>query len=150
GLPRVTSLGADAPGSMDELIARFARAVQDSSVAALEALTLDQAGFAHLYFPSSMYVRPPYAQPPAVNWLLLEQNSLKGRHRLLRDHGGRAFTVHGHECAGDPATEGRNRIHEACTLQVSRADGPIEAVRLFGSVIERDGRFKLMSLANRL
>src|SRR5690606_39470228 len=141
GLPRVTSLGADAPGSMDELIARFARAVQDSSVAALDALTLDQAGFAHLYFPSSIYVRPPYAQPPAVNWLLLEQNSLKGRHRLLRAFGGSAFIVSDWRCNGDVRIEGRNRIRDGCVVRVQRQREYVE-LRLFGAIIDRDGRLR--------
>lgn len=149
-LPRATSLGDDAPRSRDELIARFAAAVADSSTEGLQAITLNAAEFAYLYFPTSLYARPPYAQPPAVNWLLLEQNSLKGRARLLRHYGGKRLVVEGHECAVEPDIQGRNRIHEQCTLNIRQSDGGLHAVRLFGSIIERDDRFKLMSLANRL
>jgi hypothetical protein len=149
-LPAVTSLGADAPTSRDELIARFAAAVEDSSTEALSAITVSAAEFAHLYFPTSIYARAPYAQPPAVNWLLLEQNSLKGRARLLRYYGGRPLAVEGHDCIGEPTIEGANRIHGQCTLRIRGSDGQLENVRLFGSILERDGRFKLMSLANRL
>lgn len=150
GLPAVTSLGDDAPGSIDELIDRFLTAVADSSVSGLAAITMSEAEFAYLYFPTSMYTRPPYAQPPVVNWLLLEQNSLKGRHRLLREYGGRGVAAEGRECTGDVIVEGRNRIHEQCTIRIRNADDGLDTLRLFGSILERDGRFKLMSLANRL
>ena len=149
-LPVVASLGDDAPRSVGELIARFVEAVEDSSTDALAALTLSRAEFAHLYFPSSAHARPPYAQPPAVNWLLLEQNSLKGQSRLLRRFGGKRLPVASHHCTGAPLIQGANRIHEACTLRISSADGWTEDVRLFGSIVERDGRFKLLSLSNRL
>lgn len=150
GLPRVTSLDARAPRSRDELVARFAEAVQQNSVGALQTITLNAAEFAHIYFPTSIYAGGPYAQPPAVNWLLLEQNSLKGRTRLLRHYGGRRMVIEGHRCVDDPLVEGRNRIHERCILQVRVNGARLEDARLFGSIIERDGRFKLMSLANHL
>ncbi|HSK17919.1 MAG TPA: hypothetical protein VK912_02165 [Longimicrobiales bacterium] len=149
-LPAVASLGDDAPRSVDELIARFVEAVEDSSTDALAALMLSRAEFAHLYFPSSAHAQPPYAQPPAVNWLLLEQNSLKGQSRLLRRFGGKRLPVASHHCAGAPVIQGANRIHQTCTLRISSADGWTEDVRLFGSIVERDGRFKLLSLSNRL
>jgi hypothetical protein len=148
-LPPVSMLGEDAPSSMDELIARFVAAVEDSSRAGLRALTLDAAEFAYLYFPTSIYARPPYAQPPAVNWLLLEQNSLKGEARLLRSFGGRPLDMAGFSCAGEPVVEGANRLHDRCTLRIRTVQGTAD-IRLFGSIIERDGRFRIMSLANRL
>jgi hypothetical protein len=149
-LPVVESLGRDAPASREELLARFAAAVEAGSLVELRAITVNAAEFAHLVFPTSIYSRSPYAQPPAVNWLLLDQNSMKGESRLLRRYGGRAFDVAGHRCDGEPKSEGDNRIHDPCTLRIRQADGSVEDVRLFGSILERDGRFKLLSLANRL
>ena len=149
-LPAVASLDADAPRSVEELVARFVEAVADSSTEALAALTVSRAEFAHLYFPTSVHARSPYAQPPAVNWLLLEQNSLKGRARLLRRFGGTRLRVETHHCAQAPLIQGANRIHESCTLRLRAEDGPTAEVRLFGSIMERDGRFKLLSLSNRL
>ena len=149
-LPVVDSLGSDAPRSIDELVTRFVEAVEDSSTVTLAALTLSRAEFAYLYFPTSIHARPPYAQPPSVNWLLLEQNSLKGRYRLLRRFGGTHLHVTTHHCAGTPLVQGANRIHETCVLRIRGEDGRTEDVRLFGSIVERDGRFKLLSLSNRL
>lgn len=148
---RVESFGADAPRSRDELIERFGRAVRDSSVAQLRALTMTEAEFAYLYFPTSLYARPPYAQPPAVSWLLTEQNGLKGETRLLRHVGGTSLRIADHDCEDAPRTEGANTIWNDCRLTLRHEDGSEEVgVRLFGSVIERNGRFKFISLANRL
>jgi hypothetical protein len=147
----VESFGADAPRSRDELIERFRRAVKDSSAAQLRALTMTEAEFAYLYFPASLYARPPYAQPPGVSWLLTEQNGLKGETRLLRHLGGRPLDIAGHTCEDPPRTEGANTIWNDCRLTLRHEDGSEEAgVRLFGSVIERGGRFRFISLANRL
>jgi hypothetical protein len=55
-----------------------------------------------------------------------------------------------HHCAGTPLVQGANRIYETCTLRIRSEDGRTEDVRLFGSIVERDGRFKLLSLSNRL
>jgi hypothetical protein len=146
----VTSLDDGAARSRDALVARVVEAVADSNAAALRALTLNAAEFGHLYFPASIYSREPYAQPPEVTWLLMSQNSLKGLVTLLREYGGQSLAVAGHSCGGEPKVEGLNRIHEHCTVRVRGADGRVGEVRLFGSIIEREGRFKLMSLSNRL
>ena len=150
GLPVRSALRVDAPRSMEQLIGRFATAVEDSSALELLAITLDETEFAYLYFPTSIYARPPYSQPPAVNWLLMQQNSLKGMSRLLGAYGGRSLPVEGHRCAGEPVVEGRNRIHERCVLRIRGLDGRLQEGRLFGSILERDGAFLLMSLANDL
>lgn len=146
----VTSLGPDAARSRAELVARVVAAVADSNTAALHALTMNAAEFGYLYFPTSIYAREPYAQPPEVTWLLLDQNSRKGLLRLLREYGGKPLRAEGHRCTGEPGVEGMNRIHEHCTVQLRNEDGTIRDVRLFGSIIEREGRFKLMSVSNRL
>jgi hypothetical protein len=148
--PIVSSLDDVAAGSRDALVARVMEAVADSNAAALHALTMNAAEFGQLYFPTSIYSREPYAQPPEVTWLLMSQNSRKGLVRLLREYGGQSLVVAGYSCDGEPKVQGSNRIHELCRVRIRGADGRVEEVRLFGSIIERGGRFKLMSLSNRL
>lgn len=148
--PTVTALDDGAARSRDALVARVMEAVADGNAAALHALTVNAAEFGQLYFPTSIYSRKPYAQPPEVTWLLMDQNSRKGLVRLLREYGGQSLVVAGHDCGGEPKVEGPNRIHEHCRVRIRGADGRVEEVRLFGSIIERAGRFKLMSLSNRL
>jgi hypothetical protein len=143
---RPADLGDDAPRSRSELVDRFVEAVQDSSAEALAALRLDVSEFAFLYFPSSRFARPPLAQPPQTSWLLVEQNGMKGEARLLRRFGGRPLAVRETVCEYEPAIEGENRLWERCSLVLG--DG--SSMRLFGSIIERDGRYRFVSIANQL
>jgi hypothetical protein len=140
------SLGEDAPRSRDELVDRFARAVRDSSAADIAALRLDVSEFAFLYFPESRFAQPPLAQPPQTSWLLIEQNGLKGETRLLRRYGGRTLDIRSTECEEEPVVEGSNRLWELCRLVLASG----ASVRLFGSIIERDGRYRFVSMANEL
>jgi hypothetical protein len=43
--------------------------------------------------------------------------------------------------------EGENRLHERCEVRVNAAGTP---TRLFGTILERDGRFKFLGYANPL
>jgi hypothetical protein len=142
----VAGLPASSATTRDELVARFVRAVEDSSVAALRALRLDARAYAYVYVPTSRMTFEPYRQPPELGWLLVEQNGLKGETRVLRRLGGRSLGYRGHACS-EPVQEGVNTLWEGCTLDVEVHDGP---VRLFGSILERDGRFAFVSLTNDL
>lgn len=132
--------------SRDDLVLQFVKAVEDSSVQALRGLRLDMREFAYLYVPTSRMARPPYEQPPALGWLLVEQNGLKGEARLLRHFGGRPLEYRGYSCS-EPVMEGSNTLWEFCTMELGIRSEP---VRLFGSIMHRDGRFRFVSLANDL
>ncbi|HSJ08723.1 MAG TPA: hypothetical protein VK928_02390, partial [Longimicrobiales bacterium] len=142
----VAGLPASSATSREELVERFVRAVEDSSVGALRALRMDARQYAYLYVPTSRMTGEPYRQPPELGWLLVEQNGLKGEARVLRRFGGRSLGYRGHAC-GEPVVEGTNTLWEDCTLDLDVHDVPI---RLFGTILERDGRYALVSIANDL
>ena len=150
-LPRQAhDLGTHAAASRDALFDQFVRAVEDSNAAVLRSLRLDVAEFAYLYYPPSRYTRAPYELPPATLWLLIEQNGLKGEARVLQHYGGRSLNVNGYRCEDEPRTEGPNRLWEHCLLERADDTGQRFQERLFGSILERDGKFKFVSIANRL
>jgi len=43
--------------------------------------------------------------------------------------------------------QGRNRLWEQCPVRLDAGDGPLEE-RMFGTILERDARFKVGSCAN--
>lgn len=133
--------------SRDELVAAFVAAVESSSMAALRGLRMDVAEYAHLYVPTSHLSRDPYRQPPAIGWLLTEQNGLKGEARLLRRFGGRPLGFRSYDCPEAPVVEGDNTLWRNCVVDLGASGQP---VRLFGTIIERAGRYKFISLANDL
>ena len=149
GLEPVTRFDEGATRSRNALVQRFARAVAKSDTVALRGMSLSRAEFAYLYFPSTQYMRPPYMTPPDVLWQLMHTRSESGMNRLVARVGGAEIRVAGYDCEPTPEMEGSNRVYERCTIRFRRgAADPVERRRLFGSIIEREGRYKFVSYAN--
>lgn len=132
--------------SRDELIAAFTRALEQRDPAALQRLLLTPAEFAWLYYPHTVYTHPPYRQAPGMVWLLTSQNTHKGMSRLLERYGGRRLEGTGYRC-GRTEPQDLNVLHLDCGVLLP---GDTTPRALFGSVIERNGRFKFVSYANGL
>lgn len=147
GLVAPTRLSGGAE-SREALIRRFARAVERRDTTAIRAMVIDRAEFAYLYYPSSPYTRPPTVQEAPLAWFLLVQNSQKGVTRVFNRFGGQRAEYAGHRCDPEPSREGDNVFWRECIVDLkTRRDG-IVTRKLFGSIIERDGRFKFFSYSN--
>lgn len=139
--------GAD---SRDELVRRFGAAVAAGDAAALRALAITVEEFAWLYYPHTRYTRPPYELGPAIVWFQLENYGGRGLSRLLNRYGRRPFSGTGHACSAEPIVEERNTIWADCVIRYTDPNGHNAEASLFGAILERDGRFKFVSYANRL
>jgi len=148
-LPRVTALEHAAP-SREALVQQFIRALERNDTTALVRLHVTRAEYAWLIYPSSANSHPPYHQPPDIAWMLSKASTEKGLTRLMARRAGKPLGVVGHTCNEEPEREGENRIWRGCELRVRSGTG-IETARqrLFGSIIERDGRFKFLSYSNQ-
>ncbi len=138
----------DGSASREALLARFARAVEARDTAALRAMSLSRREFAYLYYPESPLSRPPYEEPPALLWFRMAESSEQGMARLLRRYGGRQMQLVAHPCAGAPERQGASTLWERCRVRHVRAPGDTVTERLFGSIIERGGRYKFVGYAN--
>ena len=137
-------------GSRDALVRAFADAVARHDTAALRRLHLSRAEFAYLYFPTNPAAHPPYELDPALLWFRLAGETEKGMARLLPRYGGPGFSLLGYACPAEPQVQGANRLWGPCTTRVRTAAGDTLALRLFGPILERDGRFKFVSYFNKL
>jgi hypothetical protein len=146
GLTAVTTLSGGAE-SRAALVRAFVRAVERSDTATIRRLVMDRAEFAYLYYPSSPLAAPPYSQPPGLLWLQFQLNSEKGIVRVLRRYGEHAVPYASHRCPAARARQGENLLWEGCTLRLA-VDGDTVEKRLFGTIVERGGRFKFVSYAN--
>jgi hypothetical protein len=147
GLPATDSLSGGA-ASRDELIARFVEAVARQDMAAARAMELSRAEYGWIYFPSLQRMNPGLNMQPEVMWLLHGQESDKGLVRVLRRLGGGQARLGGYSCEEAPQVEGDIRYWHRCTVPVTAPDGESAALKLFGSVMEHGGRFKIVSYAN--
>jgi hypothetical protein len=139
-----------ASDSRDALVARFMKALERRDTADLRAMVLNAAEYIDLYYPTSVYTRPPYKQSPELNWFLMQEDSEKGIKRALDRYGGLPANFQGYECPREPRVEGANRFWEACTIRWSPAPDVPSPIRIFGSIMEREERFKFVSYANDL
>jgi hypothetical protein len=136
-------------GTREELVRRFAKALEARDTAALRRMVLGQDEFAWLYYPSSHLSRPPYELPPELLWFQIQGQSEKGGSLLLLERAGAPLGYLSHNCASE-RQEGANHIHGHCVLRRVTAEGDTVGERLFGLVLERDGIFKFVSYANKL
>ena len=146
GLPEVTSL-EHGVRSADDLMRQFLAAVGTGDTAALADLALSRSEYGWLYFPTSVYAAAPYELPPELAWTLSTVASEKGIGRVTRRLGGAQIRFHGYQC-GQEAREGRNRFWRECVVEYEYAGEGRVLRRLFGTIMERDGRYKFLSYAN--
>jgi len=140
---------ASASPSLDALVARWATAVAANDSAAFDAMVIDAAEFAWLFYPDSRMSKPPYEAPPGLLWGQLLASSNDGVRAVLKRYGGQPLRVDTVTCP-DALVEGANRLHERCVVTVRSGTAAKEERRLFGTILERDGRFKFVGLASEL
>jgi len=140
---------AGGAGSRDSLVADFVRALETRDTAGLRRLLLDRNEFAFLYYPTARQGLPPYDLAPELFWFMLQSGSDKGLPRALGRRGGRPLELQGYRCDSLPTREGRNVVWGPCLLRHGEGGRLIEE-RLFGLIVERDGRFKFVDYGNRL
>ena len=136
--------------SVNALVMRLSIAIAANDTAALNAMMMDRAEFAWLYYPGSKMSLPPYEAPPQLLWGQILASSNEGAQNLLKKFGSSPFKVTGVNCPKPPVAEGQNLLHEGCLLKVASPGAVPGEGQYFGTILERDKRFKFVSYASRL
>ena len=92
---------------------------------------------------------PPYEAPPQLLWGQILANSDEGARQLFSRFGGRRFVVESVNCPGPSDTTESSLVRSGCRVRVKTVSGTVED-RLFGSIVEHQGRFKFLGYANGL
>jgi hypothetical protein len=146
GLDSVTTLSG--PRTRDELVTRFMTAVGAGDRVALERLAITRAEYAFLLYADLAVSRPPYRQPPEVAWLLLSTGNLGAIDKLTRGVATR-FELLDYDCPVAAELSGTVRLQRGCTIRTREA-GVERLMKLFGTIVEHRGRWKLLSLEGDL
>ena len=144
GLSEPAALSGGA-ASREALVRGFVAALARRDTAAVVAMHLTRAEFAWLYYPHAPLSRPGRYLDPQTTWLLLRLESEKGLTRLMQRLGGTGAAFAALHCEPEPTLQGPNRLWEQCRAQLRGAPAGFRAQRLFGTIVERDGRFKFVS-----
>jgi hypothetical protein len=134
--------------SSDALVKEFVRSLESSDTTALVQLTISRAEYAWLVYPDSPLSAPPYRQAPDVAWMRHAAASTAGLGRLIERLGGSSLGMKSWSCAGAPENEGANMVWRDCAVRFEKPRTGEQTLRLFSSIIERHGRFKILSYAN--
>ena len=149
GLPPADSLSGGAE-SRDALVAEFMRALGAADTAAIAGLAITRSEFAYLYYPTASQGLPPYSLEPGLMWFTLFEQSNSGIRRVLQLYGGAPMRLVDYDCGAGNHREGDNTVYGPCVVRWRGKDGDTVAVRLLGQIVERGGRFKVLSYANKL
>jgi hypothetical protein len=149
-LPDTPTVLAGGAASPEALTRALLAALAGADTATLRALAITPGEFAWLYYPHTRWTRPPYEMGPELVWLQVRANSEKGLTRLARRYGGQRLRFGALACPDSAATEGPNTILEGCRVTFAVADSAPRELRLFGSLLRRDGRYKFVSYSNDL
>jgi len=107
------------------------------------ALTADE--FREVIWPELPSSRPEVALPVAYAWGTLAQNSHGSLASTLRVHGGRRYALGGVHVEGEVTDYATFTVHREVALDVTDAMGDRRRLRLFGSLVEQDHRWKIFS-----
>jgi len=78
------------------------------------------------------------------------ERSHQAAHKTFEAAGGRSLGYQGYQCPEEAGQEAENTLWGPCTVRTTDRDGEVVGARVFSLIIERDGVFKFVSLANNL
>jgi hypothetical protein len=120
-------------------------AVARRDVAALRSLSLNESEFRELVWPELPAARPERNLPFSYVWGDLHQKSEESLMRILAEHGGQRYALVSLRNDGETTRYPSYTVHRETVLQVRNQGGPQFEVRLFGSLIEQNGGWKVFS-----
>jgi hypothetical protein len=138
----------NASRTRDALVERFVKAITVQDSVELRSMLLDAREFVDLVYPESPSTKPPYRQSPGLVWRSIQAPSEMGFRRLMRRASGLQVTLASYRCNVTPLRQGKNVLWSGCHLELVNARGVKETHRLFGTIIEREGRYKFVSYKN--
>lgn len=98
------------------------------------------------HWPGARDSRPEIAE---ALWTNHAGNAMKGLRRALRDLGGRKLTLKRVEFADGAKEYVSYTTHEGTIVTAAEAGGKEQTIGAIGSIVEKDGVFKLMSYRDR-
>ncbi len=111
----------------------------------LASLALSESEFRTVVWPELPSSRPERGLPFDYVWGDLSQKSSNALRRLVARHGGRRYTLAGVAFRGETTPYETYRVHREAVLDLLDEEGDELTLPLFGSILERDGEFKLFS-----
>ena len=130
--------------SAEAAMAAVLDALARSDRTALSDLALSEQEFKDHVWPHLPSARPERNMPFSYVWGDLRQKSQAHLGRIVRQYGGRRLTVEQVAFSGESYYPD-SRVHREARATVSDEAGVVSEIRICGSLIEKDGRWKVFS-----
>lgn len=131
--------------SLEALAAAVLNAVESRDAAALRNLALDEREFREHVWPELPVSRPARNMPFGYVWTDLRTKSEAGLNAVLAAYGGRRYQLDRVRFTAGTTQYETFVVHRESVVDLRDGEGRRESLQLFGSVIEKDGRFKVFS-----
>jgi hypothetical protein len=131
--------------SVEELAGSVIGAVERRDTAALQAAALNEQEFREHVWPELPAARPERNLPFSYVWGDLRQKSDAGLALTLARHGARRYTLVSLQNDGETTRYPSYEVRRETVLVVRDETGAVTDLRLFGSVIQKDGVWKVFS-----
>ncbi len=136
---------AGSAASAPALAQRVLAALERRDVTALREVVLSEQEFREQVWPELPAARPERKLPFSYVWGELRQKSEAALAATLTAQGGQRYELVAVRFLGDTTHFQTYLVHRKTELIVQDATGTEMQLRLFGSVLEKDGRFKVFS-----
>lgn len=135
-------------GSAEEAAEAFLEALAADDVERMRSGALTGEEFADVVWPELPSSRPNHNVPLDYAWRDLNQKSTNSLRRVARRYGGRRYRLERVEFLSETTDYITFAVHRDARLVLVDEEGVTRRLRLFGSMIERGGRWKLFSFVN--
>jgi hypothetical protein len=131
--------------SPEDLARAALAALNDGDRQALDALAVTESEFKGLVWPRLPASRPERRLPWTYVWASLHDKSVLYLRSQIADRRYAGFEVVRVHFAGESTDYGGYRVHRETVVTLRDRSGAESTHRLFGSVIEQNGRYKVFS-----
>ena len=135
---------ADGAPSAETLATEVLEALARRDRPALDSLALSEREFRDYVWPQLPAARPERNLPFSYVWGDLHQKSDIKLGETLQRYGGQSLTLVAVTFVGATDYEG-HRVHRETTVKVRDSAGQVSDVRVCGSMLEKDGEWKVFS-----
>jgi len=130
--------------SKDAVVEAFLAGLKARDRAAVARLALTETEFRKHVWPALPASDPAVGMPLEYLWKDMAQKNEGFASQLMAEHGGRDYRLVVVTFSGVTTDYGAFKVHRKTTLDLTGPGGPI-TLRLFGSMIESGGRWKIYS-----
>lgn len=139
----------NAKSSIEELCKEVLDKTAQKDHNGLIALALTEDELKKYAWPYMELSRPEARMPFEYYWGDLQTRSLATLRDIMAHYAGKKFEFISYRFARETWEYGNGKVHRDTVLTVRNDDGQVGEIKVFGSVFELNGKFKLYSFARR-